>query len=749
MKIYLKPQILLTFIFLWAILSCHQDSPDPPKPPAPPVEHSLEDSTITKNIGNAGGQISLTNVSTVYFEPNTFNQTIPVKLSRTRDTLIREDMKVTSALFDVKGEMNYEIRINTGKILPDTIVKVEINLPDSFIGKIPTDFGARAFGKLFLDNSDEQEVIFNPLESKYYGTKKTLEVLLVPAYFSSDWTSDQTYEAVISVGISPGVNPSAGRVMGSCNGDVLCPNKDCSSNNISRGYSEVPYIHPVSGTPKPHLGVDFRGVDGVDFVYAAADGEIVYTQSDPNRTGWGNFLIILHQSSTGSFKTLYGHLNTRLVTTGHVSKGQVLGTVGRTGRVTGPHLHFEYIVGGGSAGRAAIAGERIEPLQCLETETEQITIIDGNNQTGHLDEPLTKDLKVRVTKGTSDPVTTNVYFTPENASDIVSSNEVVTDNGYAQVTWTLKGLIGQHKLTASIKDANGATLATAEFLATAAAQLPTLTTIDPSSITSTLAITGGNVTDDGGSPITARGICWSTNPGPTIINNNIVTVNGTGLGTFTGLIDGLTPGETYFARAYATNSAGTNYGNEITFTTDIGEYYWFGSMIMDSHQMTGNCCDIQNQDGIPDCGTGGCQSASRALFSSLSGTGTSIAFTETSSANNVIIYALNVTIPEKDGYSATIPATGDFTISINNYAPDRWGGEGFICNGQVMTNRNAYLNAITFTVTSETPTSRSGTWSGKDVQVSIMHCKEDCSGTWSVSKTPGKLPTADYFPVNP
>ncbi len=95
--------------------------------------------------------------------------------------------------------------------------------------------------------------------------------------------------------------------------------------------------------------------------------------------------------------------------------------------------------------------------------------------------------------------------------------------------------------------------------------LPTVTTNAISGVTPTGAISGGNVTSDGNSPVTARGICWNTSPNPTLADN--VTNNGSGLGSFTSNISDLTPSTTYYVRAYATNSVGTAYGNAISFTT--------------------------------------------------------------------------------------------------------------------------------------------------------------------------------------
>ena len=97
------------------------------------------------------------------------------------------------------------------------------------------------------------------------------------------------------------------------------------------------------------------------------------------------------------------------------------------------------------------------------------------------------------------------------------------------------------------------------------AEEPTVTTIAISDIDKTTAMGGGNVTADGGATVTARGICWSTSQNPTISGNH--TTNGTGTGEFTSTMTGLTANTTYYVRAYATNSVGTAYGEEVSFTT--------------------------------------------------------------------------------------------------------------------------------------------------------------------------------------
>ena len=97
---------------------------------------------------------------------------------------------------------------------------------------------------------------------------------------------------------------------------------------------------------------------------------------------------------------------------------------------------------------------------------------------------------------------------------------------------------------------------------------PTLSTTNLSAVTATTATGGGIIASDGGAPITGRGVCWSTSPNPTIVDSK--TIDGTGTGSFTSSITGLTPGTTYYVRAYATNSVGTVYGNQVTMTTLSG-----------------------------------------------------------------------------------------------------------------------------------------------------------------------------------
>jgi uncharacterized protein (TIGR02145 family) len=95
--------------------------------------------------------------------------------------------------------------------------------------------------------------------------------------------------------------------------------------------------------------------------------------------------------------------------------------------------------------------------------------------------------------------------------------------------------------------------------------LPVLTTTDITKITEATAISGGNISSDAGFDITARGVCWSNSPNPTIKDS--ITIDAAGSGIFVSKLSRLTANTTYYVRAYATNKKGTSYGLQVTFST--------------------------------------------------------------------------------------------------------------------------------------------------------------------------------------
>jgi len=133
--------------------------------------------------------------------------------------------------------------------------------------------------------------------------------------------------------------------------------------------------------------------------------------------------------------------------------------------------------------------------------------------------------------------------------------------------------------------------------------VPTVTTASVSSVSSNSATTGGNVTSDGGAAVTGRGVAYGTTASPTIAGT--ITIDGTGTGAFTSQLSGLTSGTQYYVRAYATNSVGTVYGNELSFTTNaqslaIGMSYAGGIIFeLDSTGQHGLVCAPSDQGNFP------------------------------------------------------------------------------------------------------------------------------------------------------
>jgi uncharacterized protein (TIGR02145 family) len=168
-----------------------------------------------------------------------------------------------------------------------------------------------------------------------------------------------------------------------------------------------------------------------------------------------------------------------------------------------------------------------------------------------------------------------------------SNSKTTNGTGLGTYTSNITGLSPNttYYVRAYATNANGTAYGRQKTFTTNALQgIPSVTTGDVTNITTTTASCSGNVTSDGGSSVTARGICWSTSQNPTTSNSK--TTNGTGLGTYTSNITGLSSNTTYYVRAYATNSQGTAYGEQRTFKTLTASGIEYGSFTdsRDDHQ---------------------------------------------------------------------------------------------------------------------------------------------------------------------
>lgn len=157
------------------------------------------------------------------------------------------------------------------------------------------------------------------------------------------------------------------------------------------------------------------------------------------------------------------------------------------------------------------------------------------------------------------------WNTSENP--VISNSKTTNGSGTGSFTSSLTNLIPNTKyyVRAYATNSEGTSYGNQVTFNASQVAVPDLTTAEITAITQTTAVSGGNIISDNGSPVTASGVCWATTAEPTIEDN--ITTDDSGSEIFTSNLTGLLAGATYYIRSYATNGAGTGYGNQITFTT--------------------------------------------------------------------------------------------------------------------------------------------------------------------------------------
>jgi hypothetical protein len=276
--------------------------------------------------------------------------------------------------------------------------------------------------------------------------------------------------------------------------------------------------------------------------------------------------------------------------------------------------------------------------------------------------------------------------TPSGPTAGLGGGFIVTTDGNTS-TWTssLTGLLGSTTYYAYAYATNsvGTSYGSQVSFTTSAPVAPTLTTTAVSSIAATTASSGGNVTNNGGALVTARGVVWSTSTGATISSQpgGGITTDGTGLGSFSSSLTGLSGSTKYYVRAYATNSAGTTYGTENSFTTTItvGDTYQGGIVFYvtgSPGSQTGLVVSTADQSASIPWYTG--------TLVATGATGTAIG---TGSANTATIVALQNTgnaastasaytgggyndwyLPSKDALNVLYPLRASFGIGMSGAA---------------------------------------------------------------------------------
>jgi uncharacterized protein (TIGR02145 family) len=190
-----------------------------------------------------------------------------------------------------------------------------------------------------------------------------------------------------------------------------------------------------------------------------------------------------------------------------------------------------------------------------------------------------------------------------SAEPTVGNSKTTDSTGIGLFTSYLTGLSANtlYYVRAYATNREGTVYGDQVTFTTLAPTVPVLTTSGLKSLTLTSASSVGDILNDGGVPVTDRGVCWNTTGSPTIAGSH--TSDGAGTDMFTSILTDLSVGTTYYVRSYATNSQGTGYSNQITFVqmepvTDhdgnaysvvtIGTQIWMGENLRTTTYNDGN-----------------------------------------------------------------------------------------------------------------------------------------------------------------
>jgi hypothetical protein len=259
--------------------------------------------------------------------------------------------------------------------------------------------------------------------------------------------------------------------------------------------------------------------------------------------------------------------------------------------------------------------------------------------------------------------------------------------------------------------------------------IPTLSTNTATTISTSGAISGGNITFDGGASVTSRGVCWSiSSTTPTTINSK--TIDGSGTGSFTSSITALTPGTTYYVRAYATNSAGTAYGSMISFRTITISLPTLSTASISAITTSTAICggDITSDGGGSVTSRGVCWSSStstpttiNSITSNGTGTGSYSSSVTGLSANTVYYLRAYATNSAGTAYGSVVsfrtsaislPTVSTSSISSITISTASGGGSVTSDGGGSVTSRGICWSSSTSSPTTSSSSASSGSGTG-------------------------------------
>jgi len=262
---------------------------------------------------------------------------------------------------------------------------------------------------------------------------------------------------------------------------------------------------------------------------------------------------------------------------------------------------------------------------------------------------------------------------------------------------------------------------------------PSVTTGSVSGVTTISAVSGGNVTNNGGEDVTARGVCWSTTSNPAITSSK--TSDGTGNGVFNSSITGLTANMNYHVRAYATNSEGTAYGDELTFTTIAVTSTVPGAPTIGT-AIAGNA-QASVAFTAPASDGGSAITGYTATPGGLTGTGSASPITITGLTNGTA-YTFTVTATNANGTGPASSASNSVTTSAPSTVPGAPTiGTATAGNAQATVTFTAPVNNGGSAITGYTVTSSPGgfTGAGSASPITVTGLTSGTAYTFTVTAT--------------
>ncbi len=430
-------------------------------------------------------------------------------------------------------------------------------------------YGATSVTQTFTVAKAVATVTLTNLNQTYDGSARSVGSVTSP----TGLTVNLTYDG----GAAAPTNTGSYTVIGIVS-DVIYQGGTTGTLEVSRASQTItfPGIGPqdstnttgLSGTSASGLPVSFAVLSGnatltdlTNLTYQS-DGIVLITADQTGNTNWNAAPQVTNSitvNKTHQSALLFSPTNAMIyLTTNVLSASGGSGTGAVTYAVQdgpGAIVNSYYLsVNSGSGVVTVVATKALDDLYSATTATAMVSCVRADQTIDFpsiADQAITNTLALSATAGSGLPITFTVASGTADLSD------------QSNLTYRATGVVVIAASQAGDTNWNAAANATNTF--NVYPVLPTVTTLPASSVGQTTAGSGGNVTFNGGAPVTQRGLCWNLVGTPTTASS--LTRDGRGTGAYASVARGLSQSTTYYLRAYAINEVGTSYGNEISVTT--------------------------------------------------------------------------------------------------------------------------------------------------------------------------------------